>query len=58
MAIFPPDPKYIFRGNMGSVNCILFQVTSNIEHLYAGTAKGNIHVWDLNVNRTFYIFIK
>ncbi|XP_006608647.1 guanine nucleotide-binding protein subunit beta-like protein 1 [Apis dorsata] len=54
MAIFPPDPKYIFRGNMGSVNCILFQVTSNIEHLYAGTAKGNIHVWDLNTNRELY----
>lgn len=58
MAIFPPDPKYIFHGNMGSVNCILFQVTSNIEHLYAGTAKGNIHVWDLNVNKILYIFIK
>ncbi|XP_017757972.1 PREDICTED: guanine nucleotide-binding protein subunit beta-like protein 1 [Eufriesea mexicana] len=51
MAILPPDPKYLFRGEMGCIHCILFQITSNIEHLYAGTAKGNVHIWDLNTNR-------
>lgn len=51
MAIPSPDPKYVFRGDMDCVNCILFQRTSNVEHLYAGTAEGNVHIWDLNVNK-------
>lgn len=51
MAIPSPDPKYVFRGDMDCVNCILFQMTPNVEHLYAGTAEGNVHIWDLNVNK-------
>lgn len=57
MATLPPDPKYLFRGNMGCVNCILFQITPNVEHLYAGTTEGNIHIWDLNTNRELYQII-
>ncbi|KZC14205.1 PREDICTED: guanine nucleotide-binding protein subunit beta-like protein 1 [Dufourea novaeangliae] len=51
MAMLPPDPIYVFRSDMGSVHTILFEVTSNIEHLYAGTATGNVHIWDLKTNR-------
>lgn len=53
MARLPPDPRYIFRGDMGCVYCVLFQVNSATEHLYAGTDKGNVHIWDLKVNKTF-----
>lgn len=51
MAIPAPDPKYVFRGDMDCVNCILFQMAPNVENLYAGTAEGNVHIWDLNVNK-------
>ncbi|CAK9822053.1 Guanine nucleotide-binding protein subunit beta-like protein 1 [Anthophora retusa] len=54
MALNTPDPKYLFRGDMRSVHCILFEVTSNVEHLYAGTATGSIHIWDLNMNRELH----
>ncbi|CAK9814620.1 Guanine nucleotide-binding protein subunit beta-like protein 1 [Anthophora quadrimaculata] len=54
MALNTPDPKYLFRGDMCSVHCIIFEVTSNVEHFYAGTATGNIHIWDLNTNRELY----
>ncbi|XP_017885856.1 guanine nucleotide-binding protein subunit beta-like protein 1 [Ceratina calcarata] len=46
-----PDPKYIFRGNMSCVHCVLFSINPNAEHLYAGTIKGNVHIWNLNTNR-------
>ncbi|XP_076749889.1 guanine nucleotide-binding protein subunit beta-like protein 1 isoform X1 [Xylocopa sonorina] len=51
MATPAPDPRYLLRGDMGCIHCVLFQITPNIEHLYAGTTKGNIHIWDLNTNR-------
>ncbi|XP_031848046.1 guanine nucleotide-binding protein subunit beta-like protein 1 [Nomia melanderi] len=51
MAIPPPDPIYLFRSDMGSIHSILFQITPNVEFLHAGTAKGNVHIWDLNINR-------
>lgn len=51
MALLPPDPKYLFRGNMGCVHCILCHISSTTEHLYAGTATGNVHVWDLKTHR-------
>ncbi|XP_034180201.1 guanine nucleotide-binding protein subunit beta-like protein 1 [Osmia lignaria lignaria] len=54
MAMLPPDPKYLLRGDMGCIHCILFQVTSDVESLYAGTAAGNVHIWDLNTNREIY----
>ncbi|XP_033356961.1 guanine nucleotide-binding protein subunit beta-like protein 1 [Bombus vosnesenskii] len=54
MAIPSPDPKYVFRGDMDCVNCILFQMAPNVENLYAGTAEGNVHIWDLNTNRELY----
>ena len=53
MARVPPDPRYIFRGDMGCVYCVLFQVDSATEHLYAGTNTGNVHIWDLKTHREF-----
>ena len=49
MAILPPDPSYMLRGDMGPVHSLLFRITPYIEHLYAGTESGNIHIWDLKV---------
>ncbi|XP_054001009.1 guanine nucleotide-binding protein subunit beta-like protein 1 [Hylaeus anthracinus] len=51
MAMIPPDPKYIFRGDMGCVHCILFQVAHGVEQLFVGTATGNVHIWNLKTNR-------
>lgn len=47
MALLPPDPIYLFRSNMGSIHSILFEVTKDVELLYAGTADGNVHIWNL-----------
>ncbi|XP_043279013.1 guanine nucleotide-binding protein subunit beta-like protein 1 [Venturia canescens] len=51
MAILPPDPIYILRGNNGPVHSLTFKITPYIEHLYAGTENGDIHIWDLKKNR-------
>lgn len=51
MAAAPPDPKYLLRGNMGSIHSLLFRVNSNVEHLFAGCASGKVYVWDLKRNR-------
>ncbi|XP_063993888.1 guanine nucleotide-binding protein subunit beta-like protein 1 [Diachasmimorpha longicaudata] len=51
MAILPPDPIYVFRGDMGPVHSLLFRISPYIEHLYAGTESGNVHIWDLKKHR-------
>ncbi|CAB0028558.1 unnamed protein product [Trichogramma brassicae] len=51
MAILPPDPAYIMKGDMGPVHSLLFRVSPYIEHLYAGTESGKVHIWDLRKNR-------
>lgn len=63
MAVLPPDPIFNLRQNdMGAVNCICFH---KAERLFSGTAKGVIHLWDLQVslrlllssfNYTFHIY--
>lgn len=45
--LLPPDPVFTLRNSeMGSVNCLCFHKN---ERLLAGTIKGNIHLWDLEV---------
>lgn len=51
MAVTPPDPKYLLRGNMGCVHSLLFRINSDVEHLFAGSSSGKIYVWDLKRNR-------
>ncbi|KAK0162166.1 hypothetical protein PV327_008526 [Microctonus hyperodae] len=51
MAILPPDPIYVLRGDMGPVHSLLFRISPYIEHLYAGAQSGNIHIWDLKKHR-------
>lgn len=49
MAILPPDPVYILRGDMGPVHSLLFKISPYAEHLYTGAETGIIHIWDLQV---------
>lgn len=49
MAILPPDPIYVLRGDMGPVHSLHFRISPYIEHLYAGAENGIIHIWDLKV---------
>lgn len=58
MAILPPDPVYVLRGDMGPVHSLDFRISPYVEHLYAGAETGNIHIWDLKVfkNFKFYFF--
>lgn len=58
MAILPPDPIYVLRGDMGPVHCLDFRISPYVEHLYAGAESGNIHIWDLQVIIYFYLFLQ
>ena len=49
MAILPPDPTYVLRGNANPIHSLLFRVSPYVEHLYAGTENGSVCVWDLKV---------
>ncbi|KAJ8682300.1 hypothetical protein QAD02_018092 [Eretmocerus hayati] len=51
MAILPPDPVYVMRGDMGPVHSLMFRVSPYIEHLYAGAESGKVHIWDMRRNR-------
>lgn len=52
MAVLPPDPVYILRSSeMDNVNSLFFR---NGDHLFAGTLKGEIHLWDLATNRGIF----
>lgn len=53
MAILPPDPSYVLRGDMGPIHSLMFKVSPYIEHIYAGTESGNVHIWDLQVSFAF-----
>lgn len=54
MAVLPPDPVFILRSpDMGPVNSLTFHKN---ERLLAGTAKGTIHLWDLQVNFSYFYF--
>ncbi|OXU22322.1 hypothetical protein TSAR_012067 [Trichomalopsis sarcophagae] len=54
MAILPPDPVYLMKGDMGPVHSLMFRVSPYIEHLYAGTESGRVHIWDLMKNREIF----
>lgn len=52
MAVLPPDPVFSLRSpEMGAVNSLCFHES---ERLLAGTFKGKVFLWDLQVsdNRT------
>ncbi|XP_011497853.1 PREDICTED: guanine nucleotide-binding protein subunit beta-like protein 1 [Ceratosolen solmsi marchali] len=51
MAILPPDPVYIMKGDMGPIHSLLFRISPYVEHIYAGTESGRVHIWDLRKNR-------
>ncbi|XP_066584700.1 guanine nucleotide-binding protein subunit beta-like protein 1 [Prorops nasuta] len=51
MAVLPPDPVYLMRGSMGPVHSLLFRINPYVEHIYAGTEKGKIYIWDLRKKR-------
>lgn len=47
MALLPPDPVFTLRSaDMGQVNSMCFHTS---ERLYAGTQKGFVYLWDLQV---------
>ena len=47
MAVLPPDPIFNLRSpDMGAVNSVCFHQN---ERLLAGTIKGIVHLWDLQV---------
>lgn len=49
MAVLPPDPVFSLRcPDMGAVNSICFHES---ERLLAGTLKGRVFLWDLQVSR-------
>lgn len=48
MAVLPPDPVFSFRcPDMGAVYSICFHQQQ--ERLLAGTMKGSVFLWDLQV---------
>jgi len=47
MAVLPPDPVFSLRSpDMGAVNSLCFQES---DRLLAGTIKGSVFLWDLQV---------
>uniref|UniRef100_A0A182NSZ3 WD repeat-containing protein 55 homolog n=1 Tax=Anopheles dirus TaxID=7168 RepID=A0A182NSZ3_9DIPT len=52
MALLPPDPVFCLRSpETSSYHSLCFRTP---EHLYAGTAKGTVQLFDLQTNRTSY----
>lgn len=50
MAVLPPDPVFSLRcPEMGAVNSLCFHES---ERLLAGTLKGKVFLWDLQVRKT------
>lgn len=48
MAVLPPDPVFSLRSpEMGAVNSLCFHES---ERLLAGTFKGKVFLWDLQVS--------
>ena len=50
MAMLPPDPVYIFKGEMAPVTSLTFKITPFLQYIYAATQSGKIHIWDLQVS--------
>uniref|UniRef100_A0A2M4BU48 Putative g-protein beta subunit-like protein gnb1l n=1 Tax=Anopheles marajoara TaxID=58244 RepID=A0A2M4BU48_9DIPT len=52
MALLPPDPVFCLKPpETTSYFSLCFRTP---EHLYAGTAKGTVQLWELQTNRTSY----
>ncbi|XP_053659015.1 guanine nucleotide-binding protein subunit beta-like protein 1 [Anopheles marshallii] len=52
MALLPPDPVFCLRS---PDNCSYYSLCFHTpEHLYAGTNKGTVQLWELQTNRTSY----
>ncbi|XP_035901794.1 guanine nucleotide-binding protein subunit beta-like protein 1 [Anopheles stephensi] len=52
MALLPPDPVFCLRS---SESCSYYSLCFHTpEHLYAGTDKGTVQLWELQTNRTSY----
>ncbi|XP_058057199.1 guanine nucleotide-binding protein subunit beta-like protein 1 [Anopheles bellator] len=52
MALLPPDPVFCLKPlEHTSYYSLCFRTP---EHLYAGTAKGTVQLWELQTNRTSY----
>ncbi|XP_058115801.1 guanine nucleotide-binding protein subunit beta-like protein 1 [Anopheles ziemanni] len=52
MALLPPDPVICLRSpEQSSYHSLCFRTP---EHLYAGTLKGTVQLWDLQTNRVSY----
>ena len=47
--MLPPDPIYIFKGEMNSLSSVSYKVNVESENIYVGTQTGKVHVWDLEV---------
>lgn len=54
MALLPPDPVYVMRGEMEMIHCLSLNITKNVEQIFAGTEGGKIHIWDLKVGKMMY----
>lgn len=51
MALLPPDPVFCLRSPEA---CSYYSLCFHTpEHLYAGTDKGTVQLWELNVSRSF-----
>lgn len=48
--MLPPDPVYVFRGEMNPVTCVSYSSKGGIQFIYAGTESGIVHIWSLKVN--------
>ncbi|XP_045469513.1 guanine nucleotide-binding protein subunit beta-like protein 1 [Harmonia axyridis] len=56
MASFPPDPKFILKGEMGLVHCFNFSPTNSINettYLYVGNEDGEVFVWNLITKKLY-----
>lgn len=52
MALLPPDPVFCLKPpEHSSYHSLCFRTP---EHLYAGTLKGTVQLWELQTNRTSY----
>lgn len=54
--ILPPDPLFSFRENMGHVHSLCFPQRNPdySDLLLAGTEKGDVFFWDLEVSVEFF----
>ena len=51
MSVLPPDPVFVLRhSDMDSINSLAFYKD---EKLFAGTLKGTVQLWDLQVNNSY-----